>query len=117
MVGCIRVAARTNRKGTGECTKAHLSTAFQNPDARRHSRHLQLVYWDRLKHYSNIQFNYKLKDFNSVWIIRASTITTFRRSYTILFLSNQTADVIDQSATSVFSLIVNYKVQLFVDKI
>ena len=116
MVGCIRVAARTNRKGAGECTKAHPSTAFQNPDARRHSRNLQLVYWDRSKHYSNVQFNYKLKDFNSVWIIRAFT-TFFCRSYKILFLSNQTADVIDQSATSTFSLIVNYKVQLFVDKI
>ena len=116
MVGCIRVAARTNRKGTGECTKAHPSTAFQNPDARRHSRNLQLVYWDRSEHYSNVPFNYKLKDFNSVWIIRAFT-TTFCKSCTILFLSNQTADVIDQSATSMFSLIVNYKVQLFVDKI
>ena len=75
MVGCIRVAARTNRKGTGEFTKAHPSTAFQNPDARRHSRNLQLVYWDRSKHYSNVPFNYKLKDFNSVWIIRAFTTT------------------------------------------
>ena len=81
MVGCIRVAARTNRKGTGECMKAHPSTAFQNPDARRHSRNLQLVYWDRSKHYSYVPFNYKLKDFNSVWIIRAFTTTLYIRYY------------------------------------